>query len=280
MMEDEAKLIEHSLEVANLNGRPRPGTRSALAYEVDKTSWVSFADETPVQPDELVFLVEDQLILSSEYGAISAEVFDTLKIGAVVNLVPGGHTQAPDMFKGRPIGRVSTAAAASVDVIEYLSIQVHDQAGEDLQRPLAIILPAIDAWHAQNRRVLVHCSAGLSRSVSIILAFLMKRRGLSLAEAVEQVTRCRGRKLQCNAGFWMQLVLLERELLRSSSGGGGSSGAAPPPSLDVSPWIIEDTKRYFEGDAGEAPEGTEERIAAALSASDFNFDDFMSRILG
>ena len=45
---------------------------------------------------------------------------------------------------------------------------------------------------AQHHRVLVHCQAGVSRSVSLAAAYLMHARGLGYSQAVEYIrTRCK-----------------------------------------------------------------------------------------
>jgi len=266
---DTVTLLESSWQAARVNGAPREGTKSFSARAIDPTAWVRFDDETPVQPAEKVFRIDSNIYLSSEYGAIAPEVFNVLKIGAVVNLVPGGHTNVPDAFKGRPVGTVDMEHVFSGSpVVEYLSMQVHDQPGQDLKGPLVSILPTVETWLAQGRRILIHCSAGLSRSVSVILAILMKRNKLTLADAVSKVAAARGRKLQCNMGFWMQLVLMERELHGLQS-----------PSLDVLPWIVEDAKGFFSGGSSEVPEGTEGLIVSAFVKANYDFNRFMDLLL-
>jgi len=42
---------------------------------------------------------------------------------------------------------------------------------------------------------MVHCSAGLSRSVSIILAWLIKFKNINLKKAVEITKNARGREI-------------------------------------------------------------------------------------
>ncbi|KAK6458927.1 nitrogen starvation-induced protein phosphatase [Scheffersomyces xylosifermentans] len=58
--------------------------------------------------------------------------------------------------------------------------------------------------HSGN--VLVHCSQGVSRSVTIIIAYLMKKYKLAIDQALHAVTR-KVPEAQPNAGFMEQLVL-------------------------------------------------------------------------
>ena len=59
-------------------------------------------------------------------------------------------------------------------------------------------------------KVLVHCMVGISRSATIVLSFLMLKRGLSLEEAGRSVRR--HREIRPNDGFLRQLVELEQLL--------------------------------------------------------------------
>ncbi len=57
----------------------------------------------------------------------------------------------------------------------------------------------------ENERVLVHCAAGVSRSATICIAYLMKHHGLSLNSAYMAVKCVRG--IICpNLGFMKQLA--------------------------------------------------------------------------
>eukprot|EP00795_Rhopilema_esculentum_P011452 gene11452-21657_t len=59
--------------------------------------------------------------------------------------------------------------------------------------------------------ILVHCNAGISRSATIIIAFLMIEKQLGLEDALELVKRARPAS-KPNPGFMKQLRHLEIEL--------------------------------------------------------------------
>lgn len=64
---------------------------------------------------------------------------------------------------------------------------------------------------AQNRKIFIHCAAGVSRSASFTIAFLMKKMQLSFQEALEFVRK--GRKyVNPNSGFRSQLAQYEERL--------------------------------------------------------------------
>ncbi|XP_023515308.1 dual specificity protein phosphatase 1-like [Cucurbita pepo subsp. pepo] len=70
----------------------------------------------------------------------------------------------------------------------------------------------------QSGGVLIHCFAGVSRSVTITLAYLMKKRGMNLTEALEHV-KSRRPQASPNVGFMFQLKDFETTLQASKEDG-------------------------------------------------------------
>lgn len=204
--------------------------------------WVPFDQTTPVHEPEKVFRLRDGVYLGSEYGASSKEVFDVLQIGAVINIT-NGDRKVPNHF--------------AKDGVEYVNYELADQPGEDiLVRGIREGVKKIDDWVQRDVRVLLHCSAGLSRSASVAVAWQMHssspNKPMSLRDAVEFVTERRGRKLQINPSFWMNLAVWERELFKLPAG--------TPPTMDFTPWWTEDFGRMgFDN----------ERIEKALEVGDW-----------
>lgn len=58
---------------------------------------------------------------------------------------------------------------------------------------------------------LVHCAAGMSRSPALVMAYLMRHRGVTLCQAHRWVRGSRP-EVRLNAGFWEQLLHYERQL--------------------------------------------------------------------
>jgi predicted protein tyrosine phosphatase len=99
--------------------------------------------------------------------------------------------------------------------LHYLDVHILDLPEEPLSCHFAKCFEFIDEA-LKNGRVLVHCNAGISRSVSIVVAFLMCRRQKSLFEAISQVKAARPRA-QPNAGFVKQLKMYESSILNNDS---------------------------------------------------------------
>ncbi|CAH1402495.1 unnamed protein product [Nezara viridula] len=68
----------------------------------------------------------------------------------------------------------------------------------------------------EGGRTLVHCVAGVSRSASLCIGYLMKSKGMSLEEAYNHVLSCRP-CIRPNNGFFEQLIQFEKELTGSNS---------------------------------------------------------------
>ncbi|MGA2063055.1 MAG: dual specificity protein phosphatase family protein [Thermoguttaceae bacterium] len=75
--------------------------------------------------------------------------------------------------------------------IEVQRIPVRDFDPEDLRRRLPQCVEALDALLKQGHNVYVHCSMGINRSPSIVIAYLTWIKGWDLEEAYDHVTRIR-----------------------------------------------------------------------------------------
>ncbi|MEQ2182184.1 Dual specificity protein phosphatase 26 [Goodea atripinnis] len=97
--------------------------------------------------------------------------------------------------------------------ITYHGIEAHDSPTFDMS---VNFYPAAEFIHkalTSGGRVLVHCTVGVSRSATLVLAYLMIRQNLTLVEAIRTVKDHRG--VIPNRGFLRQLNGLDG-ILRES----------------------------------------------------------------
>uniref|UniRef100_A0A7N0RCP9 Dual specificity protein phosphatase 1 n=1 Tax=Kalanchoe fedtschenkoi TaxID=63787 RepID=A0A7N0RCP9_KALFE len=93
----------------------------------------------------------------------------------------------------------------------YKVIEVVDKEDTNLEKYFDECIDFIDEAKRQGGGVLVHCIVGKSRSPTIVAAYLMKRHGMSSAEALLHVKNKRP-LVNPNSGFVSQLHNLERSL--------------------------------------------------------------------
>jgi len=68
----------------------------------------------------------------------------------------------------------------------------------------------------ENKKILVHCIVGKSRSAALVIAYLMKSQGMTLREAYDHV-KCKRNIIQPNEGFMEQLIQFELQLHQKST---------------------------------------------------------------
>lgn len=105
----------------------------------------------------------------------------------------------------------------------YKQIAVEDKLDVDMMQHLSGAFQFIEEARECGHRVLVHCHAGMSRSVTIILAYLMKYYSHTLESALEYVKQ-RKPDVSPNFSFMGQLLKFECSLRPSPADSGfGSS---------------------------------------------------------
>ncbi|XP_047446003.1 dual specificity phosphatase 28 isoform X1 [Mugil cephalus] len=106
--------------------------------------------------------------------------------------------------------------------IAKLRIPVYDDPNEDLYSHFDRCADAIQKEANRGGRSVVYCKNGRSRSATVCIAYLMKHRKLTLAEALLKVKTAR-HVIDPNPGFMSQLKRYEDELKRRRGRSSSSS---------------------------------------------------------
>lgn len=94
---------------------------------------------------------------------------------------------------------------------KYLQIPISDHWSQNLSSWFPQAIQFIDEARDNNKGVLVHCLAGISRSVTVTVAYLMSRENMSLNHAYDHVKHCKP-NISPNFTFMGQLLDFEKDL--------------------------------------------------------------------
>jgi len=92
------------------------------------------------------------------------------------------------------------------DDFEYKHISIDDDASENILEHFESCIDFIERSLNENRAVFVHCAAGVSRSASVVIAYVMRSRKLDFSQAYDFVKSKRP-AIFPNDGFRHQLRL-------------------------------------------------------------------------
>ncbi|XP_005090081.1 dual specificity protein phosphatase 18 [Aplysia californica] len=99
---------------------------------------------------------------------------------------------------------------------EVRRVSLRDAEDENLLPHLDELADYVHDVTESGGRIVVHCVAGVSRSASVCIAYLMKHRDMTLREAHQRVKEAR-EVINPNSGFWAALIEYEWELKGSNS---------------------------------------------------------------
>lgn len=119
--------------------------------------------------------------------------------------------------------QISTVINVSVEVVNtyfpgiyYIHVPVADTPSARISDFFDAVADKIHGVELNDGRALVHCAAGVSRSATLCMAYLMKYESMSLADAHSWVKACRP-IIRPNIGFWEQLIEYEYKLFGKNS---------------------------------------------------------------
>lgn len=139
------------------------------------------------------------LWIGSHAAAASVQTLAAQGISHVLNCTnqPGAH-----------------GADAAVSGTRYLSLGLLDSTADLPHMPAALQAGVrfIDEAIRADGRVLVHCHRGISRSVTLVIAYMIWAHRLTAEAAFVQVRRAR-RVADPNLGYWVSLKEWERQVL-------------------------------------------------------------------
>ncbi len=144
--------------------------------------------------------VTSNIFIGNKYAIIGREdVFTDYGINVVISALTEEEYEeemiCADDFPGIEWHRFDIDDCQFFDIYSYL-FEVH-----------FIIQEAV----RENKRVFIHCAAGVSRSATLLLGYLMLEKGMHCDDALEYLRKFRP-QVDPNPGFMRQLYKLENEV--------------------------------------------------------------------
>ena len=137
------------------------------------------------------------------------------KINDFIYLGSEAHASNIETLKQHGIGFILNVAINCKSYFEnelvYKNLPVLDVCETNIGEIFKEAFEFIEQVKSRNGKVLIHCQAGVSRSVTITTAYLMKTEQLSMGNALNKVKKTR----KCaapNFGFMVKLMEFEDEL--------------------------------------------------------------------
>ncbi|CAG2206725.1 DUSP3 [Mytilus edulis] len=149
----------------------------------------------------------DNFSFSASHSQSSGEIASNIE-----KLQKENITHVLNCAQGTKFNQINTSSGYFKDAgIQYYGIKANDISTFKMAPEFDKAAEFLDkALKDQGNKVYVHCHQGISRSATIVLAFLMLKRGMTLVDALKTVRD--NRAVHPNDGFVKQLCILNRQL--------------------------------------------------------------------
>ncbi|BFZ54027.1 hypothetical protein PYCC9005_001058 [Savitreella phatthalungensis] len=137
----------------------------------------------------VIHQVTPHLCISDVYAAQDEKTLRKHRVTHVLSLLSFANIIVPTDVKH-----------LKLDILDYPDENIIDE----FRHTHAFIRDAVE----QGGNCLIHCQAGISRSSTVLCAFLMSSEGLTRDEAFRLIKH-RRRQVRPNEGFWEQLKVYE-----------------------------------------------------------------------
>ncbi|CAN4124097.1 unnamed protein product [Withania somnifera] len=176
-----------------------PGVRLGSFSTHEGSATKQAPREFEFKKDKLAFFnkecskIVDRIYLGSDTVAKNRDILRENGITHVLNCV---GFSCPEYFK---------------DDLVYKTLWLQDSPTEDITSILYDVFDYFENVREQGGRVFVHCFQGVSRSTSLVIAYLMWKEGLSFEDAFQHVKAARG-VTNPNMGFACQLLQCQKRV--------------------------------------------------------------------
>ncbi|RXN34943.1 dual specificity phosphatase 10 [Labeo rohita] len=179
-------LCEHSLHLEEgQDGSTAVGLSGALPHSLPSTPDIENAELTAILPF---------LYLGNERDAQDLELMQRMDIGYILNVT----THLPLYHY-------------DLGLFKYKRLPATDSNKQNLRQYFEEAFEFIEEAHQAGQGLLIHCQAGVSRSATIVIAYLMKHTWMTMTDAYKFV-KSRRPIISPNLNFMGQLLEFEEDL--------------------------------------------------------------------
>ncbi|MBN3304079.1 dual specificity protein phosphatase 6 [Amia ocellicauda] len=181
--------------VLGLGGLRISSDSSDIESDIDPHS-ATDSDGSPLSNTQPSFPVEilPHLYLGCAKDSTNLDILEEYGIKYILNVTPN----LPNLFE-------------NAGEFKYKQIPISDHWSQNLSQFFPEAISFIDEARSKKCGVLVHCLAGISRSVTVTVAYLMQKLNLSMNDAYD-IVKMKKSNISPNFNFMGQLLDFERTL--------------------------------------------------------------------
>ena len=146
------------------------------------------------------------IFISSATSASSEELLKKHNIKIIVSLVPFDHMDEyfninpdADNFRKHQVSSINYRFVSDLDIERFVCILTDNEKNSDKSLRDAYALLKDICENNPNKNILVHCQAGISRSVSLVASVIAKRDGTCFETAAKTISQ--HREIRINQGL-------------------------------------------------------------------------------
>ncbi|CAF1659955.1 unnamed protein product [Rotaria magnacalcarata] len=185
--------ITNSIGQIHHESRSEDGTFQTHDQQVNSNSIFMVIDNSP---DEKLHHVIDGVYIGSQDAAINIAALNECRITHILNVATGINNAFPEQYK-------------------YLNIELLDVPETNIQKVFTYTNEFIQQAVTNHGHILIHCNAGISRSASIVLAYLIGIHQMKYDDAYQLLKTTRS-NIKPNDGFIQQLKEYAAEIARTN----------------------------------------------------------------
>lgn len=145
----------------------------------------------------------DNIYISNYKTSTNYNYLKNNNFSYIINCAGGSQNFTPVIFEG----------------FKYLTINLRDNNESNIQEGANLIVDFIEKIPKKdhlNNKILIHCFEGISRAPALVIAYLIKKKGIMFEKAFELVKEKRS-IVNINIGFLLQLKNMDHIFLNQNS---------------------------------------------------------------